>query len=247
MKRFLSILFWFVAISGLVFSQDELGEIQFEESNVKIEKPPYFGLGGGYIGSFLFLNLDEINKISKEISLNDFKSPLFLSGAQGFTAIGIVPNIRIGFSGYSGLKKEEKINDHNTTFGLKYEVGFTGFSIDYGFVIFKNFAILPGLGLGWSSIDITKYNVSNFDWNDLKSNVYTSNIIEGNFFFLEPHLTVEFAVTPFLMIRLGAQYPFGFAGKWKVNNVSEVTNVPSSLKPNGLAINFGIFVGLFNY
>ncbi len=247
MKKFLLIMIFLFAISELAFSQSEHEGIQFEESNVKIENPSYFGLGGGYVGSFLFLNLDEINTISKEMSLNDLKSPFFLSGAQGFTAIGIIPNIRIGFSGYSGLKKVEKVNDYKTTFGLKYGVGFTGFSIDYGFVIFKNFAILPGLGLGWSSIEITKYNISNFDWSNLKSNIYTSNILEGNFLFLEPHLTVEFAVTPFLMIRLGAQYPFSFAGKWNVNDVIEVTNVPSSLKPTGFAINFGIFVGLFNY
>jgi hypothetical protein len=247
MKRMFLFLLLFCAISLVAFSQDDLQNIQFEESNVKIEKPPYFGLGGGYVGSFIFINVDDLNKVCGVIGLNNFKSPFYLSGAQGFTAIGIIPNLRIGFSGYSGYKTEEKKFDYNQTKGIKYEIGFTGFAVDYGFVVIKSLAVLPGLGFGWSSIDITNYNVTKFEWNDLTTNNYTSNQLKGSFWFVEPHVNIEFAVTPFLMLRLGAQYPIGFGQKWQVNDVVEVGSVPSSLKPNGFAINFGLFVGLFNY
>jgi len=247
MLRLTLIIVFFCYFAYGVFSQDDLENIQFEESNVKIEKPPYFGLGGGYVGSFIFLNVDEINKVASGIGLNEFKSPYYLSGAQGFTAIGIVPNVRIGFSGYSGSKTVEKQFEYNQTKGIRYEIGFTGFSVDYGIVVFKSLAILPGLGLGWSNINITNYNVTQFGWNDLTTNTYTSNLLKGTFWFVEPHFSVEFAITPFLMVRLGAQYPISFGQKWQVNDVVEVGDVPSSLKPNGFSINFGLFVGLFNY
>ncbi|MFN3306648.1 MAG: hypothetical protein ACK42Z_05620, partial [Candidatus Kapaibacteriota bacterium] len=148
MKKFFSTLLVFTIVNFIVLSQDDQSNIQFEESNVQIEKPPYFGLGGGYVGNFLFLNLDEVNVISKSQGLENIKSPLYLSGAQGFTAIGLIPNLRVGFAGYSGFNKVEKQETFSTTIGLKCEVTYAAFGIDYGFVPFKSLAILPGLNFG---------------------------------------------------------------------------------------------------
>ncbi|MCX7909783.1 MAG: hypothetical protein N2560_09775 [Ignavibacteria bacterium] len=246
MKKFFVILFLFFFPFFFVLTQDNLDNVQFEESNVQIEKPPYFGLGGGYVGNFLFIKLDEINNLCKSIGIDEIKSPMFISGAQGFTAIGLVPNLRVGFSGYSGIKKSEKQENFNTK-GMKFEIEFTSFAIDYGIVLFKSFAILPGVNFGWSKITLNKYLINKFDWNDLKSNNYSSNIVEGKFWFVQPGVNVEFAATPFLMLRLGVAYPFPFGAEWKLNDVVEVTSVPNEIKPQGFVLNFGIFVGLFNY
>lgn len=230
----------------MLLSQEDVDNIQFEESNVQIEKPPYFGLGGGYIGNFLFSKLDDINSLCSEIGIDKLKSPMFLSGAQGFTAIGLIPNLRIGFSGYSGSQKSEKKESFNTI-GLKIDFNYTSFAVDYGFVLFKSFAVLPGINFGWSKITVNKYLISQFSYSELKSNTYTSNILEGSFWFVQPGVNFEFAATPFLMIRLGAGYPFPFSPKWKINDVQEVSDVPTGIKPEGFVFNFGIFVGLFNY
>lgn len=247
MKNILLTLALFIVVNFIIFAQDESSNIQFEESNVQIEKPPYFGLGGGYVGNFLFLNLEEVNNLCKSHDLEDIKSPLYLSGAQGFTAIGLVPNLRIGFSGYSGFKKVEKQEAYNTTKGLKCEVTYTAFGIDYGFVPFKSIAILPGLNFGWSKITLNNYKISQFSWEDLKTNTFSSNTVEGSFWIVQANVNLEFAATPFLMLRLGVGYPFSFGPKWKLNDVVEVSNVPSNIKPNGFVLNFGIFAGLFNY
>lgn len=246
MKKILFLLVFFVLTFTSTFSQDEVNNVQFEESDVKIEKPPYFALGGGYVGNFVFLDMNDLNSLIKYIGLQEIKTPIFLSGAQGFTAIGIVKNLRIGFAGYSGSKKTEK-EENFTTKGVKLEVDYTAFSIDYGIVLFKSFAILPGVNLGWSKITLEKYAISNFRWEDLKENAYTSNLVSGSFWFLQPTVNFEFAATPFLMIRLGASYPISFSPKWVVNDVKEISGVPSGIKPTGFNVNFGIFVGLFNY
>lgn len=247
MKKFCFLWLIFFFSAGITFGQDNVDNIQFEESNVQIEKPPYFGLGGGYVGNFLFLNLNEINTLGKDIGLGEFKSPMYLSGAQGFTAIGIIPNLRIGFSGYSGFNKTEKKDNYNMTKGMKFEVYYASFAVDYGIVLFKSFAFLPGINFGWSQITLNNYNINQFSWDDIKKNVYTSNLVQGSFWFVQPGVNFEFAATPFLMIRLGAGYPISFSSKWQLNDVIEVSDVPTGIKPEGFVLNFGIFVGLFNY
>ncbi|MGC8748972.1 MAG: hypothetical protein ACP5RR_08880 [Candidatus Kapaibacteriota bacterium] len=246
MKKFIICAFMFAFGNFFLFPQENQNNIQFEESNVEIERPPYFGLGGGYVGNFMFMNLDDINSLTKELVMSEIKSPLFLSGAQGFTAVGIVKNLRIGFSGYSGSKKTEKVENF-TTKGLKLEVNYTSFLIDYGIILFKSFAVLPGLNLGWSKITLEKYAITDFKWEDLKAESYTSNNINGSFWFVQPNINFEFAATPFLMLRIGFGYPISFSPKWKINDLKEVSGVPQGLKPTGFNFNFGLFVGLFNY
>jgi hypothetical protein len=245
-KKIFLFMILFAAATIFSYSQADINNVQFEESDVKIEKPPYFGLGGGYVGNFIFLNLDDINTLAGSDGLSELKSPIYLSGAEGFTAIGLVPNLRIGFSGYSGFKKTEKAQNFNTI-GIKYEVGFTGFAVDYGIVLFKSFAILPGLNFGWSNIKIDKYTIGKFSWNDLKQNAYTANVVNGSFWFVQPKLNIEFAATPFLMVRLGCGYPVAFGSKWKLGEVADIGDVPSGIKTQGFLLNFGLFVGLFNY
>ncbi|MCX7879623.1 MAG: hypothetical protein N2517_03085 [Ignavibacteria bacterium] len=249
MGRFLAwscfILFLF-ALNIYAQEDDNLGNIQFEETNIPTEKPQYFGVGGGFIGSLLFIKLEDVNSLVKAWNLKEFKSPTFMSGAQGFTAIGIIPNLRVGFSGLSSTNRsEEKFGD--TIKGVEFGLTATAFAIDYGFIPFKSFAVLPGLNFGWSGIALSTYKVGKISWDDLKQEKFSSNLINGSFWYLEPNLKIEFAATPFLMLRLGAGYSFSFSPKWSLNGVSEIKNVPSSIKPEGFLLNFGVFIGLFNY
>lgn len=229
------------------FAQDNGNlNFQFEETEMTEIKPPYFGLGGGYIGGFVFPKFDEV-KI-KFSDFSDLKGGVYLSGAEGFSAIAIVPNVRLGFFGLNGSKSYEKARSDTTT-GVSYAIGFTGFSIDYGYVPFKSFALLSGVNIGWSNITIEKYKSrSRIDWPDL-SNDPTAYFwsIEGKFWFIEPKINVEYAITPFFMIRTGIGYSFVFSKKWKYNRFATVDNVPTSLNTNGFKVQFGLFLGLFNY
>lgn len=219
---------------------------QFEETEMEEVKPPYFGLGGGYIGAFTFPKFDEVkNKFS---GFDDLSGAIYLSGAEGFSAIAIIPNVRLGFFGFNGSKTYEKAQNDTTT-GISYAIGFTGFSLDYGYVPFKSFALLGGVNLGWSHITIEEYkSASNVDWKNLSSNptAYFWSV-EGGFWFIEPKINVEYAITPFFMVRGGVGYSFVFSRKWKYNRFATLDNVPSALNTDGLKIQFGLFLGLFNY
>lgn len=246
-KNIFAFLFLTLCSVTLIFAQDNGNlNFQFEETETVEVKPPYFGLGGGYIGAFVFPKFDEVQK--RFFGFDELKGGIYLSGAEGFSAIAIIPNVRLGFFGFNGSKSYEKAQN-DTTMGVSYAIGFTGFSIDYGYVPFKSLALLGGANIGWSNITIEKYkSTSNLDWNSLPNEptVYFWSV-EGKFWFIEPKINVEYAITPFFMIRAGIGYSFAFSKKWKYNRVSTLDNVPTSLNTNGLKIQFGLFLGLFNY
>lgn len=235
------------------FAQDNmLDSLNFEVSAVKEEKPPYFALGGGYTGTFLFADMTELNKIAKNYGLSDLKSNIYLSGVQGFTAIGIIPNLRLGFWGLGGSQKTElKIDTASLTRGLNYSLSFTGFSIDYGINLIKSLAVLPGISAGWVTATMEAYQSSNsFDFANFKPGNDLNNYrqrAEGSFYFIQPNLNLEYAVTPFLMARLNVGYSYSFSGDWKYNQDATLTNVPTGINANGMTVQFGVFVGLFNY
>lgn len=231
----------------LIFAQDSGNlNFQFEETEMAEIKPPYFGLGGGYIGGFVFPKFDEIRK--KFSGFDDLKGGIYLSGAEGFSAIAIIPNVRLGFFGFNGSKSYDKAQNDTTT-GVSYGIGYTGFSIDYAYVPFKSFALLSGVNIGWSNIAIEKYkSTSSIDWNNLANGpIAYFWSVEGKFWFIEPNINVEYAITPFFMIRGGFGYSFVLSQKWKYNRFAMLDNVPTALNTNGLKIQFGLFLGLFNY
>lgn len=247
---FFLVLFFLLSIHSYSQELDSLN-LNFEEITTNVESPPYFGLGGGYIGTFSFINFDDINNVNKSLGFENFGSPIFISGAEGFTAIPFVPNLRIGFFGASGTILKEITKD-TATFGTRALVQFTGFRVDYGYVPAKSIALLLGANIGWSNLTFEFYkSKNNMNWNDISSfdkdfnNAFRT--INGNFWFIEPNFNVEFAATTFLMLRLGISYSFAFIPDWKGNQIAKIDIVPSTLKPDGFQVRFGLFVGLFNY
>ncbi|MGQ9818329.1 MAG: hypothetical protein ACUVQ1_00145 [Candidatus Kapaibacteriales bacterium] len=246
------IIVFFVLLSVHSYTQElDSLNLGFEEVTTNVESPPYFGLGGGYIGAFSLINLDEVNNVNQSIGFENFTTPIFISGAEGFTAIPFVSNLRIGFFGASGTISKEITSD-SAKYGTKASLQYTGFRIDYGFVPTKSIAILVGSTLGWSSLTFEYYkSKNNLNWNSIPqfendpNNAYRA--INGTFWFIEPNFNIEFAPTTFLMMRLGLSYPFAFLPDWKGNQIAKVDNVPSKIKPNGLQIKIGLFIGLFNY
>lgn len=244
------ILFFNLSIPSYSQELDSLN-LHFEEISTNVESPPYFGLGGGYIGTFYFINFDDINKVNQSIGFENFGSPIFISGAEGFTAIPFVPNLRIGFWGASGTIVKEMTKDTGTL-GTRALIQFTAFRIDYGFVPTKSLALLLGTNIGWSSLTFEFYkSANNMNWNNISIFYNDSNnafrAINGNFWFIEPNFNVEFTATTFLMLRFGISYSFAFIPSWKGNQIAKLDNVPSTLKTDGFQVRFGLFVGLFNY
>jgi len=248
---FLVVLFF--NLFSMFAQDDKLDSLNFEMTPVKEEKPPYFAFGGGYTGTFLMLNMDDLNAHIKnnKFGVPDMKATLYMSGAQGFTAIAVIPNVRIGFFGMGGTTVSEIKTDPATT-GVSYAVSYTGFSIDYGFVPLRALAVLPGISGGWVTTTIESYqskNTSDFT-KDFKSGSDAANYLyraTGSFYFVQPNLNIEYAITKFLMARANVGYSFSFSPDWKFNGTGTLNNVPKGINANGLTLQFGVFIGIFNY
>lgn len=256
-KLFILMLLAFSGISKMYAQDESLDTMSFESTDAVEEERVYFALAGGYAGDFGFFNFDVLNTklTTMQLGLAELKSTVFMQGAQGFTGLGILnmplfKNMRIGFIGIGGAALSETvIND--VTHGFNYDIGMTGLSLDYGFVPFRSLAILIGVTGGWGNIKLEAYKTSkNFDWNNIDptsndNNYYQS--AEASMLFVRPNLYIEYAILPYLMARANVGYNFTFMNDWKFNKTAALTNVPTEVNGNGLALQFGIFLGMFNY
>jgi hypothetical protein len=91
---------------------------------------------------------------------------------------------------------------------------------------------------------------SMFDPADLRG-IGTSNnrqrAIERNYFFVQPVLNLEYALTQFILVRIGGgfMFPTGDPKVWQDRQGSEITEVPEEITTRGVTIQGGLFIGLF--
>lgn len=258
MKKILYLLVLFFGVSALFAQDDDLDKFSFETEPLKSESSPYFAVGAGYQFTFMMINYDEVNKyIADKIGLDKLKGVFTVSGVHGFTGLVVIPNTRLGFYGISGSKISEKNNSStNTKTSTELKIAMNAFSLDYGIVPFKGFAILPGFNFGWGNLTIETYETpESINWSDIdKIVVGTAKMsrIENKFMLFQPQISFEYAVTNFAMLRANANYNITFdnplADKaWLFNKDAQIKNPPSKLNSNGLGIQIGIYLGLFNY
>ncbi len=238
---------------SLFAQDDDLDKLSFEETPLTDEKTPYFAVGGGFIGTWHFTNFDELQKNIRlnDYGTNDLKSPIFLTGAHGFVAIPFLTNFRIGVFGATGGKQSSLVA-YDTTRTLDYTLSFTGLSIDYAIQSTRKLTILPGVSAGYGLISIetaqtlgTRDYLTELGKSTNPNNFY--NKLTGGFAFVQPNLNIEYAVTAFSLVRVNAGYMLGFMGDWRADRSSSaVVNVPKGINSNGLTLQFGLFVGLFN-
>jgi len=254
----LLISFIYISIS----QDDRLDEYSFDDSPLQEEKTPYFAISGGLNVNFSFINFDELNNhliksnfFNTSSSVSNFEGNLLQLGGEGFTGLIYLNNFRLSISSYTGtktLESNQKIADNNYKRYIDFSSSFTGFSIDYAIVPFKKFAILPGLsfGRGGLKIDVSQTK-DQFDWSNYKPGQNDNQIyrheVSNNYWVIKPQLNLEYALTNFLMFRLGVAYSTSFGNNWKYNNSADVINIPEKINSNGLILQTGIFLGLFNY
>lgn len=256
-KIFLAVIIAFSSFSYLYSQDDEIDTLTFETTETVEEERVYFALAGGYAGDFGFFNFDELNIKLKAMNmgLDELKSPVFMQGAQGFTGLGILnmplfKNMRLGYIGIGGSALSEK-EVGGKTHGFQYDIGMSGISLDYGFVPFRSLAVLIGVTGGWGSIKIEAYETDkDFDWSEIDPELPDGNYYqsaEASLMFVRPNLNIEYAILPYLMARANVGYNFTFLNDWKFNKTAALQNVPVEINGNGLSLQFGIFLGMFNY
>ena len=90
--------------------------------------------------------------------------------------------------------------------------------------------------LDWSSNPLNKADTSN----------YMIRAKTG-FWFVQPMLNLEYAITQFSMIRASVGYNLSFSDSWTIDRNATLSNVPTGINPNGLNVQVGIFLGVFGY
>lgn len=239
---------------------DTTDTFDFDDIPVDDVRPPYLGVGGGYLGMLTFMNFDELNKLGTEFGLDDFSGQVFMNGGGGLTAIGVIANVRLGVFGAGGsLDRTVNVTLGGKTYTrtLRFGLGMTAAQFDYAIPIFDGVTIFPGvmLGVGSSTLELTQTSAESPTFDDLVSasafsdsgsvNFNRSTKLSRSQFYLNPALNFEYVPIQFLMIRAGVGYgALVGSGDWSDQAGATVSNAPD-IKANGLAVQFGLFIGLF--
>lgn len=230
------------------FAQDDkLNQFSFEDVPTEDARPPYFAVAGGPAVTWLFTNLADVNSFVGGISGGSFSSPLLMVGAEGFFAIGFIPNVRVGVAGAASINTLQ--NDAKTK-RVEYALSQTGVILDYAITPLKGFSIIPGVsgGIGVANFDITQSSGPQ-NFSQITPTATVSNYmrrLRSNLTYVQPRLNIEYSFTSFSMIRVNAGYNLSFMGEWQADNVTAVSGVPVGINATGFTAQVGLFVGLFN-
>lgn len=270
MKQSIAFILSFLVLSSLLYSQDEfIDDLTFEEEFAPDELDvPYFGIGVGYVGSLYFTDFDALNQKAAEFGFSSdaLSGPVYLNGIEAFSSIPALKNVKLGFvykagevrAGYSGqypVGAGEPIGEAD--FSVSYRIGYGGFRLSYCFTPASKFAVNPRIGFGEGSIKYTvAQNAGDILWQDFlpgnNGNHYEMSI-ESGYMYLRPGIDFEYAITPWLLVKAGADYNLTLpnlsllrSSDVLLNDKATVKNVPDNLESNGYQFEVGLCIGLFN-
>jgi hypothetical protein len=233
-----------------VAQDDKLKDFSFEDVPTEESKPPYFAAAGGFVVSALFQDYTQLNNFMQAYVGSSVSSPLLMTGGQAFVAIGIIPNVRVGFTSLFGSSAREQTSGTPAK-RAEYSVTMNGINIDYAFTPLKGLAIVPGVLAGWGNVALeasqsgnTQSYTQRFPPPASQTN-YLSRISAAHIF-VQPNLNIEYAFALVSMIRVNAGYSLSFMQQWRADNIVPLGDVPSSFNASGLTVQVGLFFGLFN-
>lgn len=252
-RLFIFIIALLVTSLAASAQDDRLNSLNFDEEPLPEETTPYSAIGVGPVLNMFLPNVADINAKAQSLGLQNMNSPLLMFGAEFYTAIGVVPNVRVGFSwltGAVGSSGDVTVQGTSVHRSVDYSVSTKTLHVDYALPVSQAFTVLPGVGFCWGTTQIdVRQNGPNVDWNTIN----TPNLIANNTHFTQtalvalPRLSFEYVLTPFLAIRAQGSYAVQFStSDWQANSYATVTNMPSSISMNGFSAQLGVFLGLFN-
>lgn len=216
----------------------------------------YLGVGFGYLGMLTLVNYDNLNEVARSVGFDitnkdqTFSGPFFLHGGGGFASILLIDNLRLGVYGAAGTKKVQRdLNDslkHVRSFRFTSSV--TAVQIDYAIRLLPNLTLLPGI-MGGLNVYTLRTSQSRKEEDvsilipDSRPGSFDSQISSNNILYY-PALNIEWAPSPFVMLRGGAGYSGIIAGDWTDGNDVKVSNLPD-ISAKGVTFQFGLFLGLF--
>lgn len=213
-----------------------------------------FSISGGPIFGWQIPQIDDLNIELKKIGFPEIStSGQFVVGGGGYIDVPVVKGLKIGGLGlgYSTDLTSELNNTVNAV-SLKYRMG--GISVEYVRRVSKKFDYSLGsiLGIGSLGFKISKYPKDYQNWNLGNfgtDSVGYSNVLNKDYsktlYIFQPQLGFGYQATNFLYFKLNAGYVFSLSGDWKIDEILEVSSVPSGIKADGFTFSLGINVGLF--
>ncbi len=233
---------------------DRLDELDFDEAPIRDEAVPYFAVGVGFGATVSWLPMDDVNVRAQESELGAMSTPMILWGGEVFAAIGVIPNVRLGFSWMGGLNTQSTdvpVGDQSMKRTMEYLASHSTFHAEYAIAIAKGLAIVPGTGIGFSNQIISTYQSANSrTWDDYRSISTFPDMfseLSRSSFTVPVRLSIEYAVTPFVALRGQAAYTLQVAADdWMGNRTATVTGVPDGINLSAFSAQLGLFVGLFN-
>ncbi len=261
----LLILFILAFSASNMFAQDdeldeEIRRMQFNEGNFEQEQS-YFVVGAGYTLRFLMANYDDLNSMlsARDFGFEDLSNPVIMHGMEANIALSVIQSsflrkMRVGIFSTGGTESvETNITIDGTDYlrKLDYNVGFWGFSLDYAIQPMSKLAILPGVEFGFGNMKIDISQTSDMDWANIQPQSDGNNwlkSLEADYINLTPRVNLEWSATDFLLFRGTAGYSLAFlsASDWKYNIEGSLKNAPDKLNSDGLMLQFGVSIGLFN-
>ena len=262
--KMMSLIFLNLAMIPNIYAQvdtlsddDLLNGFDYEPVHSSTPSNAYKVIGIGYSGNMFFTKLDDLNKeLQANFELPELKTPIFMHRVGVYLALDPTKNFSIGYNYASGSKKVEKSLSgglQGYTRYLDYSVTSHSAELDYAIVPFKDFAILIGSSIGYSKIGIEYSQVlGDYQYPTQFTPVGDANTkyqkMDGSFFFAEPHLVLQYKLASNFMFKASGGYSFAFSPNWKLNNSdAEIKNVPTSLKPEGVVAQVGLYVGIFDF
>jgi hypothetical protein len=252
MKRFLLVLLFASFVMPQAMAQDD-------PIPPKRSRMAKMGLFGGFTPGYLFMDVKPINSFltaGKGAALSE--GGVFMTGGAGAAYIMVLSNVRVGGMGLSGGLKSSSLD---VPTGLRrnaeLSVGMGALTVEYVLPIVQRLDLALGVTVGWGFMDLTlrqSYGGANTWTGEQQILAGTTGtavppnatrILNGSFLLLSPTVNVEYAVLPWLALRLGASYSTMTLPSWRVDGEYELIGVPSDVKGQGLMLQGGILVGTF--
>jgi hypothetical protein len=218
------------------------------------------GVFGGFTPGWLFMDMKPINEIltaSGGAALSESGIPLY--GGGGAAYIMFVPNLRVGGLGMGGSVSSTSLDAAGVRRDAEVDAGWGGLTVEYVVPVVDKLDIAIGGMLGGGGIDITlRQDVGGAktwggEWGSFDTGNYQNGgqitsvrrTLEGSFFVWIPSVNVEYAVTGWFALRLGASYVGMSSPSWSLDGEHDLLGVPSSVTGSGFMINAGLFVGTY--
>lgn len=230
--------------------------IIFVSSQANAQIFPRFSIAGGPTIGYHMNNTDDINSALRQIGIPEIDNGFLTLGGGGFVDLPFkgVDKLRVGGFG-NGFSTSSTATVNGLKKTAEYSYGEGGIQFDYRLSPAKSIDITFGVQLATGTLEIELYQSEpGFgNWNNIvnelagsSSSTNISRNFSTRFYSVQPQAGFGFFITSAIYGKLNAGYEFGFNGDWEVDDDVTATDVPSSIKADGLNVSFGLYFGLFS-